>query len=287
MILFQRKAKRAVLFFVCAFLLMLNSFGVVSGVSVRASAYYCDDGLFEGSGTQVSANYTIEFDYYVEHNEYRVECAPSLNNGGTGATNDCTATAGTNVIAFYDRYCPNLIPNHEPGVEVAGIYRYFPNMGSTAIETLHTTLYNYMGVNSVAPGASKDDFKSGLERYVTEQGYSISYSSIYESTKTVNLTQIKQMVNRKQVAVLFFMGYHFIYGFDTTETSRTVYRGISEAGHAMMIYGYFTVDYYKNNQKILTETYLEASSCNSFADKGYIKFNDYGTIDDAIRISIS
>ena len=54
----------------------------------------------------------------------------------------------------------------------------------------------------------------------------------------------------------------------------------------MMVYGYFTVDYYKNGSKFLTETYLCASSCNSFADAGFIKMDDNLTIDDAIIVQI-
>lgn len=268
----------------CALLLAANG-GMVKKAS--ASAYYCDDGLYEGEGTRVSTTYTVEYDSYVEHNEYRVYYAPSLHNGGTGATNCCSSTAGTNVVAFYDRYYTNLIPNFEPGMAYNGVYRYFPNIESEKIPALHTTLYNYMNVNVNYPGASEDDFKSGLKRYVNEQGYNISYKSAHQNAKTVNLTKIRQMVNNHQVAVLCLSGYNFVFGFGIENNSRTVYQETVDAGHMMMVFGYFTVDYYKNNQLFLTETYLEASRCNSLADKGYIKLNDYGNIDDAFVVEIS
>lgn len=271
----------------CAVLLSASAFGTAGSVSAGASSYFCDDGLYEGTGTHVSANYTIEYDYYVEHNEYLVGCAPSLMDGGSGYTNNCTSVAATNVVAFYDRYYPNLIPDYEPGYVVNGYYWYYPNLGSSAIATLHATLYDYIGVNSVAAGATENDVKNGLKRYINEKGYSVTYSSMYESATTVNLTKVQQMVNNNQVALVFFAGYHFIYGFSTTDNVRTVIRMTSDAGHAMMIFGYFTVDYYKNNQKFLTETYLEASSCNQFGDQGYIKLNDYGTIVDAVLVAVS
>lgn len=281
----KKRRRLAAVWTVCAMLTAVSGFGTAASVRAKASAYYCDDS-YEGSGESVAATYTIEYDDYVEHNEYRVSCAPALNNGGTGALNGCTATAGTNVVAFYDRYYTNLIPNYEPGMSYNGVYRYLPNLGSEAIRTLHTTLYNYMGVNAVVPGATEDDFKNGLKRYVNEQGYSISYDSMYESAKTVNLAKVRQMVQSNKVAVVFCMGYNFVNYFDVTETSRTVYLRTCDAGHVMMIYGYFTVDYYKDNQIFLTETYLCASSCSSIAEKGYIKLNDYGTIDDAVMITI-
>lgn len=268
----------------CALLLVANG-GMVKKAS--ASAYYCDDGLYEGEGTRVSTTYTVEYDSYVEHNEYRVSCAPSLHNGGTGATNCCSSTAGTNVVAFYDRYYTNLIPNFDPGVSVSGVYFYFSNIEGVKIPALHTTLYNYMNVNVNYPGASEDDFKSGLKRYVNEQGYSVNYRSAHQNAKTVNLTKIQQMVNNHQVAVLCFSGYNFVFDIIDNSGSRTVYQEAVDAGHMMMVFGYFTVDYYKNGQLFLTETFLEASSCNAMADQGYIKLNDYGNIDDAFVVEIS
>ena len=268
----------------CALLLAANG-GMVRKAS--AHARYCDDGYYEGSGTRVSTDYTIEYDSYVEHNEYYVYQAPSLHNGGTGATNCCSSKAGTNVIAFYDRYYTNLIEDFEPGMEYKGIYRYFPNIESVKIPALHTTLYNYMNVNVNYPGATEDDFKSGLKRYVNEQGYNVNYKSAHQNAKMVNLTKIQQMVNNNQVAVLCFSGYNFVYGFTVASTYRKVYQEAVDAGHMMMVYGYFTVDYYKNGRLFLTETYLQASMCNGLGDQGFIKMNDYGNIDDAFIVEIS
>lgn len=270
-------------------LLAANIVASASGASASASgetaAHYCDDG-YGGQGTHVSTTYTVEYDYAVEHNEYRVGCAPSLCGSGSNFSNDCTAIAGLNVCVYYDRYYPDLIPNYTPGISVGSIYRYLPSRGSAAINTVHSTLYSYMGVNSAGWGASEDGFKSGLARYVTEQGLSVSYSAMYQSGQTVNLARMRQMVGDKQVAVLFLSGYNFVYGFNVTDTARTVYQESADAGHMMMVYGYFTVDYYKNGQLFLTETYLEASSCFGTSDQGYIKMDSYGTIDNALVVAI-
>ena len=203
----QRVSWRVLLFCMSAGLLLLNGFGMtmVNGFRQSASAqtaYYCDDG-YGGEGVQVTATYTVEYDYAIEHNEYRGGSAPSLNNGGSGATNGCTANAGLNVIAFYDRFYTNLVPDYEPGVMVGGKYRYFPNMSNSRIQKLHETLYDYMNVNANGPGASEADFKNGLSRYINEQGYSVAYCSFHTSSNTVNLSRVQQMVNNNQVAVLF------------------------------------------------------------------------------------
>lgn len=280
----KKKALSFVLWAVCAMLIALNGLGMAG--ARKAQAYYCDDGTYRGEGTHVSSTYTVEFDSQVEHNEYFVDEAPGLH-GGENPGNDCAATAGTNIVAFYDRYYTNLIPNHEPGAVIAGSYWYFPNLGSTAILSLHSTLYEYMNTNVTYPGTSEDDFKNGLKRYVNEQGYNIAYSSIHQNAQTVNLTKLRQMINSNRVAAIFFLDYNFIFGFNVTETTRTVYQEKANASHVMMVYGYFTVDYYKNNQLFLTETYLQVSSCNSMGDLGYVKLNDFGTIADAVMITIS
>lgn len=278
----KKKALSFVLWAVCAMLIALNGLGMA--VARKAQAYYCDDGTYRGEGTHVSSTYTVEFDSQVEHNEYRVDAAPGLL-GGESPGNDCTATAGLNIVAFYDRYYTNLIPNYEPGAMIAGSYWYFLNSNETI--SLHNTLYNYMNVNVTYPGASENDFKNGLKRYVNEQGYNIAYSSIHQNAQTVNLTKLRQMINSNRVAAIFFLNYNFIFDFKVTDSSRIVYQERANASHVMMVYGYFTVDYYKNNQLFLTETYLQVSSCNSMGDLGYVKLNDYGTIEDAVMITIS
>ena len=278
----KKKALSFVLWAVCAMLIALNGLGMAG--ARKAQAYYCDDGTYRGEGTHVSSTYTVEFDSQVEHNEYRVSAAPGLHGGETGG-NDCAATAGLNIVAFYDRYYTNLIPNYAPGAVIAGSYRYFSNSNETL--SLQGTLYDYMNTNVTYPGATEDDFKNGLKRYVNEQGYNIAYSSIHQSAQTLNLTKLRQMINSNRVAAIFFLGYNFVFGFNVTETSRTVYQERSDASHVMMVYGYFTVDYYKNNRLFLTETYLQVSSSNSTGDIGYVKLNDYGTIADAVMITIS
>lgn len=278
----KKKALSFVLWAVCAMLIALNGLGMAG--ARKAQAYYCDDGTYRGEGTHVSSTYTVEFDSQVEHNEYFVDEAPGLY-GGSLTYNDCAVTAGLNIVDFYDRYYTNLIPNYEPGAMIAGSYWYFSNSNTTL--SVHSTLYEYMNTNVTYPGTSEDDFKNGLKRYVNEQGYNIAYSSIHQNAQTVNLTKLRQMINSNRVAAIFFLNYNFIFGFDVTETSRIVYQEKANASHVMMVYGYFTVDYYKNNRLFLTETYLQVASCNSMGDLGYVKLNDYGTIEDAVMITIS
>ena len=144
-----------------------------------------------------------------------------------------------------------------------------------------------MNVNVVAPGATENDYKTGLTRYVKEQGYNLSFTSFHGNSTCVDLNKVAQMAANNKVGVIFCNRYNFVYGFNDKDNSRKVVQKIANAGHMMMVYGYFTVDYYKNGSKFLTETFLEVTSCYSSGDRGYVKMNDYLEIDDALIMNIS
>lgn len=284
----KQKLFAALLWIVAILLVAISGIGLADARASAAESYFCDDGIFAGEGESVRDNYTIQYDSYVQNNKYRVLKAPSYSPYNDGSmTNFCSAIAGMNVVGFYDRYYPNLIPNYEPGITTNSGYFYLPYLGAQELKTLIIDLYSYMRVNVDGPGATEADFKNGLSRYVQEQKHSVSYTSFYKSSTNVNLTKMQQMVAQNKVAVLFLNRYNFVYNIYTYDDHSDVYKINSNSGHMMMVYGYFTVDYYKNGSKFLSETYLEASSCFSTGDQGYIKMDDYLQIQDALIINIS
>ena len=212
----------------------------------KASAFYCDDGIYAGEGESVSTTYTIEYDYLVEHNEHRVYEAPGIGNSLSGVSNYCSVLAGVNVVTYYDRFYPNLIPNFEPGMEFSGIYYYLPDMAYDETKAVFSKLYSYMNVNVVAPGATENDYKTGLTRYVKERGYNLSFTSFHGNSTCVDLNKVAQMAANNKVGVLFCNRYNFVYGISDYNNVRTVAQKSANVGHMMMVYGYFTVDYYKN-----------------------------------------
>lgn len=262
------------------------------GETVKAFAddgYFCDEGYTGNSGSSYNDDYTITYDSYEPHYDYTVGTAPSIGNANNDLTNYCTALGGTNVVTYYDRYCPNLIPDFEPGMINGSSYQYFPDVGFAAIQNVMDTLYEKMGVNTVQPGATKNDFVNGLTEYVQEKGYSISYSSFYQSATTVNLSQVRRMKAENKVGIIFCNQFHFIYSINhrTSGTETLVVKRNFPMAHVMMVYGYMTIDYYRNGSVFLTETYLQVASCFGGGDRGYVKVGDFLNISDALLISIS
>lgn len=276
------------IFFVTIFFVICLSMCVpVKNVMANEGAYYCDDG-YGGEGESIDVSYTVTYDSYVENRDYYVSSAPSYSKVSNDHSNDCASKTGGNIVGFYDRYYTNLIPNFDPGISMGSSYVYFPYAGIPAIRTMIDSLYNLMGINVNAPGATKQDFIDGLTEYVEGKGYDISFSSFYSSTTTVNLSKVRQMVQTNKVGVLMCSRYNFIYTINhsSSGTSTYVSQRNFNIGHMMMVYGYITIDYYDGGIKTKSETFLQVSSGFDLGDQGYIKMDDYLNIDDALIVNI-
>ena len=259
----------------------------------RASArevYYSDtvytDADYNGGGLQED-NEIVYRDNYTVDDDYRV-VAPSYGNGDASIKNFCAVTAGLNIVVYYDRFYPNLIPNFNPGMTVSsGAYAYFPDMGFDQTDEVFYTLYDEMQTNVGVTGTSGENFKDGLQSYVEGQGYDLSYSSFYSSRTNVNMTQFENAIDAGKVGVLLLTKYNFIYAITHNEERTYISRSISDNPHIMMVYGYIVIRYYNNGSLFKTETYLQASSGFSSGHQGYIRMDDYMQIEEALIVNIS
>lgn len=244
------------------------------------------DDPYYGTGSLTDVSYTLNFDYKVEHFEYEGADAAAITAGGLSTENACAGHAGACVVGFYDRFYPNLIPDYEPGVWSNGAYIYLADVGQQPIKDMFMKLYNYMQINVGGPGTTKEEFKAGLKRYVNEQGCTLSYTTFHKNSSTVNIDRVRYIAPSSQVGVVFMSEYNFVYGFQDTATTRNVIMDYSTRAHMMLIYGVYTVDYYKNGSIFLSETYLQALTSNSTGDKVYLKMNDHIKIVDALIVNV-
>lgn len=260
--------------------------------------YYCDeveyfDGeneeiSFNGEGGQVSASYTVECDYFVKTEEYVLDSAPSY--GTVDLSNPCAAVAGANIIAYYDRWYANLIPNYTPGMmntlpNGTQVYAYFPDLGTQATSTLMSTLYQLMG-SSATNGTTANQFRNGMQSYVSGKGLSISYESCYQSATMVNLSKIRQAVQNNKVGLVMCSAYNFVYHILGTTTGATISKTNSNRGHMMLVYGYVEYTYYNDGVAFRSDTFLYASSGYQGGEQGYMQLNEYSTIEEAYIVTI-
>lgn len=253
-------------------------------------ARYCaDDDMYGGEGESVDDNYYIYHDYKVTREKKNHPSAPTYSGTILNQRNICAPVAGLNVAVYYDRYYPNLIPNFEPGMVSSGTYRYFPDLSWTQTDAAVADLYSIMNTNQGAAGTSNSDFKNGLVQFFGNHGYSMSYSSFYGGSATVNFSALTAAVDQGKVGLILCSRYNFVYDIGNLDNGTTTYivKTDSNIGHIMMIYGYMVVDYYQNGAVFQTDTFLYASSGFSSGKQGYVLLNDYLSIDEALIVNVA
>ena len=130
----------------------------------RKNAFYSD--------ADAESHMVTSYVYYTERSETGHDLSLRYPHFiGRGEKSSCVPTAGGNIIYYYDRFCPNLIPDFEPGIMYNDLYLYDPI--TDEVYPVMETLYDYM--KSAKDGTNIDGFKEGMEQYVNEKGYTISW----------------------------------------------------------------------------------------------------------------
>ena len=253
--------------------------------TAKAEERFCADPTFNGAGTSVDADETINYDSYTILEDVSIP-APSYFSTNSSLTNSCAPVTGTNVCGFYDRWFPNLVPNYTT-CYVSGSYVVYPAISGEPIQTCISTLYSLMGTNVGGAGTTQSGFQNGLVQYFTNQGYSLSYQSIKTSSTNINLNALKQAVQNDNVAVLSFTKFNFVTTLVYDENSVDVYKDYYNAGHMLMVNGYKTVAYYKDGVNFRTDTYLYSSSGFGSGITGYVLLGDNMTIVEAITFDVA
>ncbi len=276
-------------FALCALLafLLFGGYGLSFKAAVNSTLYR--DDLFEGTGEQISATYSIYCDEYKMSDSAAHAYAPSFGTNDNSIKNACGTLTGMNVVTFYDRWHTNLVPDYTPGIiNSKGNYQYIPDMARPATQSVIKSLYSLMK-NDVLGGTTSANFKSGLKKYVENAGYSISSSSFYSNSLTVNLSKLKTAIQQNKVGVIMLRKFNYISKIlNLEEESRVQVTKINmDAGHMMMVYGFMTLDFYKDGKVIRTETFLNVTSSDSSAKVGFIQLNDYLELEEALIYTIS
>ena len=250
---------------------------------------YGADSTFQGEGTMTTTTYNVYCDEVVILESVLIADVPSFGNGDTSMENVCGPVAGTNIVGYYDRWCTNLIPDYEPGmVTSSGAYRYFPDLALEATCNVIETLYDLMKVAEIG-GTTSKNFKSGLNTYVSNQGYSLSYYSFYSSATMVDLDKLTTAVEQGKVGLVMCSEYNYIGSITnvTSEGRVLVSKKNSTTGHMMMVFGYQTLAFYQDGEYLESRTFLYVCSGYGSCDIGYMELNDFSVIDEALIMTIA
>lgn len=248
---------------------------------------YSDD-LYIGDEDLVDASYYVNCDSVILLENVSHISAPSFGNIDSTKPNGCGPITGMNVVGFYDRWCTELIAGYDPGMVFAnGNYHYYPDRRSATTINAFSKLYSLMKTDEVG-GTTSTNFKNGLNFYIYDAGYNVSYESFYSSKTSINFNKLKNAIDNNKVGVVMCSEYNFISSiiFSSSEGRAHIAQSNSTIPHMMMVYGYQVYGYYSNGQLIQTDTVLNVTNSKSIGAVGYMKLNDFSVINEALIISI-
>lgn len=199
----------------------------------------------------------------------------------SGLADACGPVAGAETVAFYDKYYPNLIPDWDSYYPATGKYRA---QNTTYIYPLLQNLYTLMKTNVGGEGVTEANFKSGLQTYFTNHGYTASYTSV-KSGSTLDYSACKTAIDNNKVIVLFTTPGNI---YDLHEYSdHDILHPYSIAGnHIMIAFGYLQIKYYSGSTLIRTDTLLEVATGLSFTSLAYYLVNS-SNLESACIVNVS
>lgn len=242
--------------------------------------YYCDTYFFDGGISYTEESETIYFDNYTMTQTIISNNIPNYIN--LTQVNSCAPMAGTIILSYYDYNCPNIIPDYNTGYIYENVFYY--RAQSAVINNLKEHMYELMGTNTVHAGTSLSQFKTGMNTYVNNQGYSIDY------TNCGNLSNISIAINKLNEGVplaVFINSYNYVpfAGYTINNTQMELNKRISSIGHVAVAYGYREYSFYKNGSIFRIDKYLLISFGNG--TQGMLNISNLASIDYVLAIGIS
>ena len=242
--------------------------------------YLAEDALY-GEGGAISGGTTVNI-YYKNKTASNFYMALSTPDYCTSPyVSACACIAGANVIGYFDRFCPNLIPDFEPGYEYMGYYFYYGE--TNEITPVVTQLYSDMGTTA-SEGTTTAQFFSGMKTYANRAGYAFSYYSAM-SGSNLNYDFAKICMENDRPIVLFVSGYNVAFLGEYDNYDSIAYQ-LSAANHVMVGFGYYEVNYTYDSGAKETLNYIYVASGALSRSEGYFNINYNTKINDAYGVNI-
>lgn len=239
-----------------------------------------DDALY-GDGGTITGSKVVYIDYKSRtlNDYYMAYGIPSC--ASSPFVSACACIAGANILAYYDRYCPELMPDYEPGYEYMGYYFYYADSYSftTAIIQLHSD----MGTTDSA-GTTTAQFLSGMKKYAGRAGYTFNYSSCMSGGK-FNYASAKSGMENNRATALFLSGYNVAQIAELANRDGIGYI-LSSANHVMVGFGYRDATYTYDSGAQETFNFMYVASGTGDRPAGYFNINYNTKINDAYSVSI-
>lgn len=215
------------------------------------------------------ATTTIEYNYRTVDSKYTPGGAPYYTQVN-GMSNACGAVAGAEIVAFYDKYYDNMIPDWV-SYYASGTYRL---QDSVHVPDVMWQLYDLMQTNVKDVGVSEQEFVDGLKTYINNQGYSVTMQNVV-SGSSIDYQACKNAINNnKVIALLSHACDVYLLG---ESSGYDIVNPVNIAGsHIMVAFGYYEVNYYNSNNTLFrTDIYLKVATGLTICETALYKINPH------------
>ena len=242
--------------------------------------YLAEDALY-GDGGTITGSTVVRIDYVNRtYDYYPMELSIPCNTSSIYSSS-CACLAGGNIISYFDRNCPELIPDYEPGYTYLDYYFYYGET-YTAIDVA-AQLHSDMGTTD-SNGTTVAQFLSGMKKYVNRAGYTFNYTSCMSGGK-FNYSTAKSSMKNGQPVALFMSGYN-VAEIAAKDNYDNIAYSLSAANHAMVGFGYQDITYTYESGAQETFQFVYVASGYSKSPDGYFNINYNTKINDAYAVNI-
>ena len=242
--------------------------------------YLAEDALYGDSGI-VSGSTTVKVEFKSRSDDNYLMALSIPDFTSSPYLSSCACLAGANIVAYFDRFSTELIPNYEPGYEYMGYYFYYG--GASSVPDLVTQLYSDMGTTE-SNGTTTAQFLSGMNKYVKRAGYTFSYSSVMSGGK-LNYSSVKTSMKNNKPVALFLSGYN-VAEIAMNDTYDSIAYYLFSANHVMVGFGYEDVTYTYASGAKENMQFLYVASGAHISPSGFFNINYNTKINDAYAVSI-
>ena len=263
-------------------LLMLGTLGAAPCATLKKEddeLRFCDTIVYNGTNDNNHTTEIVRRDYISKQKEMFDLAIMYPDFTSSPAVSSCAAVAGANLLAFYDRYDENLIPNHVSGTLFGTGYVY--RMEDEATFALTQLLYDYMGTDET--GTTEAQFFDGLKAYCKTKNRSVSTISCM-SYGSFNFSLAKTYIH-ENLPIVFFVGGYNVGHLSEEDHYDSVGYIISPANHVMVGFGYKEINYVTTTGNA-TDYYFEVASGLDGQPSGVYNINYKTKIIDAVAVNI-
>lgn len=250
-----------------------------NGVVMTKEEVDCLNGV-RGVGDLTQSESVVNYVSKTDNKQTAIKNHPGYYQPESSLPSGCTAVAAANVIGYYDRLVPDLIPDYDAAITIGTTYTY--KSQNSTIVSLMTNLYTFIGVNATT-GATVSKFKYGLRGYCASTGTNVTFAGVM-SGSTLDYGKAAQIFLAEKPVVLFVQGFQFatINSEENADTYKT-YTG--NGSHAVVAFELREIVYTLANGSTTTNRLVKIATGYRDVAKAYLNLSSTA-ISDAFVVNI-